>query len=607
MASFTVLVSISPAVLAQQVVSEVTLQDNDQQVFVSEDLSTAVVERIDTQKPVVIDLRTGERSVANVPTTGFSSIDAINRDGTKIAINASWTAGGAQEDGGLIDGYLYDVASRSITPLTDDFDEATATVIALSDNAQRAILSVSPIFGSTDFEFYLWEDGSTTPLNVPAGVQHAALSGDGKVLFYRRVVGRQELLFAHTIATDDVVFIAAPRSHGPPQISTDGSVVAWTEHTGLRSTARRWKTSGQVVANFEIPTDDHFGGSEVITADGSRLLGTMMVYDDETGTLQTTIWSLDLSTGERLEDVIRQNRHDDFVQLLAISADGREVIILGRGSATTGRWEEDYGFYHDPPRSLARLGLDGTPAQAPSPLMHQSLPDQITRLYSAFFLRAPDAGGLDFWMAQRVQGSSLQRVADSFEDSDEFTTRYGSLDDAAFVDLVYRNVLDRAPDAGGRVFWTARLADGMTRGQMMIGFSESPEYVEQTGTTPSFDAAEAHAFRLFVTAFLRSPDASGLSYWSNLIRTGSSAEEVAQAMMATEEWAETYGRFDAGIVVEAMTQNLFGTWPTEQDYAAFYGPEFFDSEGVDVAGLAPYLVHIANLPEMVALTGTPSF
>jgi hypothetical protein len=61
-------------------------------------------------------------------------------------------------------------------------------------------------------------------------------------------------------------------------------------------------------------------------------------------------------------------------------------------------------------------------------------------------------------------------------------TTYGSLTDARFVELVYSNVLGRVADAGGSGHWQAQLAAGLSRGQMMIGFSQSGELVLATGT-----------------------------------------------------------------------------------------------------------------------------
>jgi hypothetical protein len=128
-------------------------------------------------------------------------------------------------------------------------------------------------------------------------------------------------------------------------------------------------------------------------------------------------------------------------------------------------------------------GLQAIPARAATdPAVVQG---QATRLYSAYFLRTPDLSGLRFWVGRLQGGTSLQSASQFFAESSEFQTRYGSLDNGQFVDLVYENVLGRAPDAAGRDHWVNGLSTGRyQRGGVMVGFSESDEFVGQTGTTP---------------------------------------------------------------------------------------------------------------------------
>ncbi len=109
--------------------------------------------------------------------------------------------------------------------------------------------------------------------------------------------------------------------------------------------------------------------------------------------------------------------------------------------------------------------------------------DSIYRLYTAVFLREPDQAGFDGWVDNyATEGWHLLRIAQFFTESPEFQTRYGSLSDADFVDLIYQNVFGRLPDAGGRAFWINRLATDLTRGGLLLFFSESEEYVLATGT-----------------------------------------------------------------------------------------------------------------------------
>jgi len=112
--------------------------------------------------------------------------------------------------------------------------------------------------------------------------------------------------------------------------------------------------------------------------------------------------------------------------------------------------------------------------------------DSIYRLYSAYFLREPDNAGFDYWLATHgsAPNTNLDVVSDSFAISEEFMTRYGSLSNTEFVNLVYRNVLNRAPDPEGLNHWVNALNGGHPRGSVMIAFSESEEYVLKTGTTP---------------------------------------------------------------------------------------------------------------------------
>ncbi len=102
----------------------------------------------------------------------------------------------------------------------------------------------------------------------------------------------------------------------------------------------------------------------------------------------------------------------------------------------------------------------------------------VFRLYCAYFLRQPDAGGREFWKTQAANGMPLKDISDAFAGSPEFDTLYGSLNGVGFVNLIYTNLLDRRPDQGGLNFWSGEIDSGnRTRGDVMIGFSEAPEYV----------------------------------------------------------------------------------------------------------------------------------
>ncbi|MEP1943695.1 MAG: DUF4214 domain-containing protein [Sulfitobacter sp.] len=106
--------------------------------------------------------------------------------------------------------------------------------------------------------------------------------------------------------------------------------------------------------------------------------------------------------------------------------------------------------------------------------------DDVYRLYRSTLDRAPDVGGLEYWATQLAEGHPIGMAAAGFANSQEFQNVYGALGDADFVRLLYRNVLDRDPDANGLADWTDRLAGGTTRGDVVVGFSQSTEFKTNT-------------------------------------------------------------------------------------------------------------------------------
>lgn len=86
------------------------------------------------------------------------------------------------------------------------------------------------------------------------------------------------------------------------------------------------------------------------------------------------------------------------------------------------------------------------------------------------------------------EGMTLVTAAGGFIGSQEFIGLYGAAPtDVQFVTALYQNALHRAPDPAGLSGWIAALTSGqLTRAQVLIGFSESPENKGNTdGATKS--------------------------------------------------------------------------------------------------------------------------
>ena len=129
---------------------------------------------------------------------------------------------------------------------------------------------------------------------------------------------------------------------------------------------------------------------------------------------------------------------------------------------------------HDAVINVERLQFDDTAVA----LDINGAAGQAFRLYQAALDRPAESAGLGFWIYQLDRGLSLDdMVQDIINTQPEFIQKYGSNPtDSEFVNLLYANVLHRAPDAAGYDFWVKALTNHDTTHVGIVKFfSESPE------------------------------------------------------------------------------------------------------------------------------------
>ena len=253
---------------------------------------------------------------------------------------------------------------------------------------------------------------------------------------------------------------------------------------------------------------------------------------------------------------------------------------------------------------LSVLTTEGVPSAsvmvhvgtAPVPAAPGAASDaQIARLYLSYFQREPELTGLAYWRSVANSGVGLAAISDVFAASAEFTATYGALDDGQFVNQIYINVLRRPADPGGLAYWTGQLAAGVTRGQVMLAFSESAEFIEFTnagGGLPQGPPApqppapqppvpqppatpptsyQDEVYRLYRAYLLREPDQAGLDYWTGQRATGISLIAVSDVFAASAEFTATYGALDNGQFVDQVYANVLGRAPDAGGRAHWIG------------------------------------
>ncbi|MEO7651860.1 MAG: DUF4214 domain-containing protein, partial [Bryobacteraceae bacterium] len=148
----------------------------------------------------------------------------------------------------------------------------------------------------------------------------------------------------------------------------------------------------------------------------------------------------------------------------------------------------------------------------------------------------PDFAGWLFWLVSLNNGTPRQTVVDSFINSQEFQTTYGSLNNTAFVNLVYQNVLGRTHDAAGLNFWTGQLNAGVTRAAMMYSFVVSAEF-------QSYIQSRALATLLYMGFLRRSLNRRGSPSGSTRSTTASRGQAPSSPLSAVRS---TCCAFDCG-------------------------------------------------------------
>jgi hypothetical protein len=214
---------------------------------------------------------------------------------------------------------------------------------------------------------------------------------------------------------------------------------------------------------------------------------------------------------------------------------------------------------------------------------------QISRLYDAVLQRQPDNNGFDFYLDQiEDRKVSILGVANDLIGSDEFQQATGQLTNAQFVDYIYRHTLGRAPDAGGKGYYTQHLDSGLSRGAMLVSFSESSEHRALTADEVGagyFNTDDTYqSVALLYDGFAgRLPDAGGLTYYAEKVKSGAlTLSQVANDFAGSAEFRAAISGKTNGQIVDYIYQNTLDR-PAEAGGKAFYTSQL--DSGATAAGV----------------------
>jgi hypothetical protein len=120
-----------------------------------------------------------------------------------------------------------------------------------------------------------------------------------------------------------------------------------------------------------------------------------------------------------------------------------------------------------------------------------------------------------------------------------------------FVNQLYQDLLDRAPDSGAS-YWT---------GQVVAGASTRAQVGAQFFTSPEFTNAGLYIIKLYEAVLHRDPDFGGWSFWFNSLAAGTPQSAALNSFLGSNEFQSTYGSLSNTAFVNLVYQNVLGRSP----------------------------------------------
>lgn len=174
--------------------------------------------------------------------------------------------------------------------------------------------------------------------------------------------------------------------------------------------------------------------------------------------------------------------------------------------------------------------------------------EYVRDLYSTFFNRDADSGGLTYWTGLIAQGLPRDVVLVGFMFSPEFSgfaqAIFGNTAARAEVDTVvdfYRGLLTRLPDSGGFNYWVGEFRKAQCKGPAEIyaqvesissAYANSPEYGARNRTNTQYMGDLYNAF------LRRGGDLAGVQYWISQLDTNArTRDNVRGAFISSPEFS----------------------------------------------------------------------
>ena len=195
-----------------------------------------------------------------------------------------------------------------------------------------------------------------------------------------------------------------------------------------------------------------------VSANSGPVIGPLMLGSNTSDQFIAVEGMQLIDGGAGVDSVLMPGSQSDYT--ISLSMQGIEIVDRTSNGATPIALRDIELVNFDNERLAREDSLDLREFTGHTQLDADTL-ESFIGIYIAYFNRAPDALGLSFWATAYADGMSLEDIVDEFASQPETQQIYSGLShDLQFIAEVYHNVLGRAPDYDGLMFWAEALESG---------------------------------------------------------------------------------------------------------------------------------------------------
>ncbi len=331
------------------------------------------------------------------------------------------------------------------------------------------------------------------------------------------------------ITPADAVIVVTPYTSGTTTYDGNAHTAAITSITGVNG------ETGAVVGTVTLNTSHTSAGT--YASDSWSFAGTAN-YNIASTTITDTINKATLT-------ITANNASKVDGTLTTFSSTAFTATGLANGDTLPGVTETSTGAaaaaaagtYTIVPSAATGTGLDNYTIKYVNGTLTVLTPNAayVDQLYHQLLNRIPDPGGLAGWVAALDNGVlSRTQVAQAILNSDEYRQDV--------IENLYEHYLHRAAEAAGLAGWMQGMRNGLTDAQLEAAFVGSPEYLADQKAGPGNWAPWVTS--LYQDLFSRTPSGTEVSGWVTGLNAGITPGYVAYGFTASAERATDGVRAD---------------------------------------------------------------